>query len=151
ERIDSALVSCYFDDRRSIWQQPIDRNVFGLLERFGDAELAAMIAPRTLVIEAACAPEITIPGEGGAPATLSSPPLHRVVRETEPAMSLTARIHGSHASTALVTSGDDGQGAFGSREALARFLDPHVGNRTVHVSGKPPESLAALPDSEARL
>ena len=28
----------------SLWRQPLDRNVFGLLKDFGDAELAAMIA-----------------------------------------------------------------------------------------------------------
>ncbi len=31
-----------------LWQQPIDRNVFGLLEQFGDAELASLIALRKL-------------------------------------------------------------------------------------------------------
>ena len=34
---------------RTSGKQPIDRNVFGLLEQFGDAELASLIAPRTLV------------------------------------------------------------------------------------------------------
>src|SRR4030095_1976581 len=32
-RIDAACVSGYFDDRRRIWEEPIDRNVFGLLEQ----------------------------------------------------------------------------------------------------------------------
>ena len=45
-RIDAVCVSGYFDNRNNIWQEPIDRNVFGLLEQFGDAELASMIAPR---------------------------------------------------------------------------------------------------------
>ncbi len=40
-RIDAVCVSGYFDNRNSIWQQPIDRNVFGLLAQFGDAELTA--------------------------------------------------------------------------------------------------------------
>ncbi len=44
-RIDAVCVSGYFDNRNNIWQEPIDRNVFGLLEQFGDAELASMIAP----------------------------------------------------------------------------------------------------------
>ena len=36
-------MSCYFGNRNHIWEQPIDRNVFGLLEQFGDAELATIV------------------------------------------------------------------------------------------------------------
>jgi dienelactone hydrolase len=74
-RINVVYVSGYFGDRQNIWQQPIDRNVFGLLDEFGDAELAAMIFPRdSLIIEAVKGPEVTIPaGQGGAPARLSGP------------------------------------------------------------------------------
>ena len=67
-RIKSVCVSGYFGNRNDIWQQPIDRNVFGLLEQFGDAELATMICRAILVIEASKAPELTLPSEGGAPA-----------------------------------------------------------------------------------
>jgi dienelactone hydrolase len=52
-RIEACEVSGYFGPRENLWQAPIDRNVFGLLEQFGDAELAAMIAPRTLIVELA--------------------------------------------------------------------------------------------------
>ena len=31
------------------WREPLDRNVFGLLKRFGNAQLEQLIAPRTLV------------------------------------------------------------------------------------------------------
>lgn len=44
-RIKAACVSGYFGERKTLWTEPIDRNVFGLLERFGDAEIASMIAP----------------------------------------------------------------------------------------------------------
>ncbi len=67
-RIDAACVSGYVDDRRNVWREPIDRNVFGLLEQFGDAELAAMVAPRPLIVEAARGPEVVVPpGTGGGP------------------------------------------------------------------------------------
>jgi hypothetical protein len=66
-RITAACVSGYFDDRRKVWTQPVDRNVFGLLEQFGDAEVAAMIAPRSLIIEAARGPEVTLACSNGAP------------------------------------------------------------------------------------
>jgi dienelactone hydrolase len=50
-RIDGALVSGYFNHRSGVWEEPIDRNIWSLLERFGDAEIASLIMPRTLVIE----------------------------------------------------------------------------------------------------
>ncbi len=33
-RIDACCVSGYFGPREKIWEQPLDRNVFGLLEEF---------------------------------------------------------------------------------------------------------------------
>ena len=60
-RIDVTCVSGYFEPRERIWQTPIDRNVFGLLEQFGDAELATLVAPRTLIVEAAEGPQVTLP------------------------------------------------------------------------------------------
>ncbi len=50
-RIDAVLVSGYFNDRQTGWNEPIYRNVFGLLNQFGDAEIATLIAPRGLVVE----------------------------------------------------------------------------------------------------
>src|SRR5690625_2063228 len=37
ERIDAVLVSGYFDDRQQVWEEPVYRNVWGLLSEFGDA------------------------------------------------------------------------------------------------------------------
>src|SRR5262245_4243009 len=71
-RIDAACVCGYFGLREGIWQRPIDRNVFGLLERYGDAELAAMVSPRKLFVEINHRPEVSLPSEGGAPAELTS-------------------------------------------------------------------------------
>jgi cephalosporin-C deacetylase-like acetyl esterase len=51
ERIQATVVSGYFGPREDLWALPIYRNVFGLLREFGDAELARLILPRTLVIE----------------------------------------------------------------------------------------------------
>ncbi|MGI8982285.1 MAG: dienelactone hydrolase family protein [Pirellulaceae bacterium] len=82
-RIDATTVSGYFGPRERIWEQPIDRNVFGLLEQFGDAELATMIAPGTALIQKSLGPKISIPSDGGAPAELvSTTTTHKeVVRE----------------------------------------------------------------------
>jgi cephalosporin-C deacetylase-like acetyl esterase len=51
ERIDCVYSMGYFAPRESLWQEPIERNVFGLLRDFGDAEVAGLIAPRPLVLQ----------------------------------------------------------------------------------------------------
>ena len=58
-RIDGALVSGYFDRRERVWEEPIDRNIWSLLERFSDAGIAALVLPRHLVIEHADVPSFT--------------------------------------------------------------------------------------------
>ncbi len=58
-RIDAALVSGYFDSRENVWAEPIYRNVWSLLERFGDAEIASLILPRALVVEHSLVPTVT--------------------------------------------------------------------------------------------
>ena len=83
ERIGACSVGGYFGTRESLWSQPIDRNVHGLLEQFGDAEIATMIAPRSLIIEASAGPEVSLPSEGGAPAELTSPTLEEVATEIQ--------------------------------------------------------------------
>ena len=55
-RINAILVSGYFDSREDVWSQPIYRNVWSLLKRFGDAEIASLILPRKLIIEHSDAP-----------------------------------------------------------------------------------------------
>jgi dienelactone hydrolase len=56
ERIDKVLVSGYFAPREQLWREPVYRNVWGLLKNFGDAEVAALIAPREVLIEPSRAP-----------------------------------------------------------------------------------------------
>ncbi|MCX6927962.1 MAG: hypothetical protein NT154_32845 [Verrucomicrobia bacterium] len=120
-RIQAVCVSGYFGDRRGIWQQPIDRNVFGLLDQFGDAELASLVHPHRVIVEAAKAPEASYTGKaGGAPAEVVTPPLTEVRREVERAQRL-CRSEGAEASVQLVASGD-GTGPSGSTAAIEKFL-----------------------------
>src|SRR5260370_39610753 len=72
ERIEHAEVSGYFGPRENVWQEPIYRNIWGLLREFGDAELACLIGPRTVAIEGSAfilpAPPTARAGRtGGAP------------------------------------------------------------------------------------
>jgi dienelactone hydrolase len=74
QRIDATAVSGYFGPRDDVWKELADRNVFGLLEQFGDAEIASLIAPRTLIVEAVAGKTITVPpGTGGKPGVISGP------------------------------------------------------------------------------
>jgi dienelactone hydrolase len=55
-------------------EQPIYRNVWSLMQRFGDAELAAMIMPRALIVEWGRYPEVVhSDAQGGAPGKLWRP------------------------------------------------------------------------------
>ncbi|MDP6721933.1 MAG: dienelactone hydrolase family protein, partial [Pirellulaceae bacterium] len=69
-RIDGVCVSGHFGSRQKCWNEPLDRNVFGLLEQFGDAEIASMLATRVLVIDSTPGPDVTLPSEGGGPAAM---------------------------------------------------------------------------------
>ncbi|MCA1686045.1 MAG: dienelactone hydrolase family protein, partial [Planctomycetia bacterium] len=86
-RIDAVGVSGYVDDRQGLWREPIDRNVFGLLEQFGDAEVISLIAPRAVTVEAARGPEVTIKSEGGAgPGRITTPEAEVVRAEMDRAL-----------------------------------------------------------------
>jgi dienelactone hydrolase len=73
-RIKAACVSGYFGASNFRWLQPLDRNVFGLLNHFADGEVAAMVAPRFLAVSHIPGPEVTLPSEGGAPGQLGKIP-----------------------------------------------------------------------------
>ena len=144
-RIDAACVSGYFDCRQNVWQEPIYRNVFGLLEQFGDAELASMIAPRPLIIEAAKGPELVVPpGTGGGPGRLVTPNVESVRREVDRARRLVAGLN-PPPRIELVESGD-GAGPHGCEKALAAFLDALVPGAKLSPLG-PPLHAAPRPDN----
>ncbi len=71
-RIDVTAVAGYFGSRQPAWEQPLDRNVFGLLEYFGHEQLAAMLVTRHFVFIRVDGPAVTLPSEGGAPAKLEN-------------------------------------------------------------------------------
>ncbi len=126
-RIDGALVSGYFQPRENLWQEPIYRNVWALLSEFGDAEVASLIAPRTLVIEAAAAPEVAGPpaakagrSGGAAPGKITTPILEEVRREFQRA-SVSFQKLNLGAKLTLIPS-KEGTGAPGSPPALGAFL-----------------------------
>ena len=152
-RIDATLVGGYFQSRDRLWEEPIDRDVWGLLREYGDAEIAGMIAPRPLVVEAGRSVEIAGPPpetadrRGAAPVgRIVSPSLDAVRAEVEHARRYYAASHAS-ASLQLV-SGNGGPGLTGSDEALDALLKalrvdraarrpPEVGPRDLRVNFDP--------------
>jgi dienelactone hydrolase len=129
-RIDAICVSGYFQPRESIWQQPLDRNVFGLLREFGDAELGSMVAPRSLWIDANTGPELSLSGGGGAPAQLESPKLSEVYAEFKRLQKITMN-------TAPLGLGSptNGKGAYCDQGTVIRFL-AHLGIESDAVQSK---------------
>lgn len=128
QRIDVSLVSGYFQPRENLWQEPIYRDIWGLVQEFGDAELASLIAPRTLIIEASQGPQV----DGPPPVTevhkqaacpngkLIGPALDRVKEECTRARTFFAALKAEN-KLALVISGE-GKGLPGSDAALRSFL-----------------------------
>src|SRR5262245_32119566 len=76
-RIKAVCVSGVLGQLERTRSQPTGRNVFGLLERFGDVELMAMVAPRSLHYELLRNPAVNLPSEGGAPGKLVTPEIPR--------------------------------------------------------------------------
>lgn len=82
-RIDAAWAGGIWGNRDATWREPIERNVFGLLSDFGDAELACMIGPRPLIVETCEGPEHTVSAPGAAPGRLTSPTREEVARAAD--------------------------------------------------------------------
>ena len=112
-RISSAAVSGYFGPRERCWEEPLDRNVFSLLNNFGAAQLTAMIAPRPCVVETADVPQFRFSKSGGAPAALTSPQPAAIEQEARSARESGAQLR-------IINPDDRG---FGSTEWIEQFAD----------------------------
>jgi dienelactone hydrolase len=144
-RIGVTLVSGYFDSRQRLAEEPLYRNVFGLLHEFGDAEIASLIAPRPLLIEHSEAPRIDGPPaarEGrratAAPGRIRTPEFASVRAEHERVCRLCPDRDGFHPSIQLFAGVKGETVGPGSEPALRAFLE---------ALGLPPSSL--LPVSKA--
>ena len=146
-RIQATAISGYFQSRQEIWREPIYRNVWGLLHEFGDAEVASLIAPRPLIIEASRGPEVTGPpphrdGRGGAaPGQLVSPPLNSVKSEFSRAHEFYHQLDSEDA-LSLVSTEDRLPGA---RETLTTLL-AGLGVENARIDGPHASAPAAVDD-----
>lgn len=147
-RIDAAGVSGYFDSRQNLWQEPIDRNVFGLLTEFGDAEIASLVAPRALVVESCAAPSGVIqPGDESAPARLRMPDPDAVRNEVERARALLAGL--DPAALPELVESSHGNGPFGCQAFLEAFLQ-RLAAAPLAPSRREPERRGPGADPAAR-
>ena len=153
-RIQAAAVSGYFQSRQSVWREPIYRNVWGLLHEFGDAEIASLIAPRPLIIEASRGPEVAGPPtprpgrSGAAPGQLVSPPIDSVESEFNRARDLYQQLGNREDALHLISTEDR---LPGSQETLSTLL-AGLGVENAHIDGYLSSVPAAVNDfdNEAR-
>jgi len=89
-RIDLCAVCGYFNERENVWREPIYRNIWSQLTEFGDAEIASLIAPRKLIIDAGTVLEVAGPpavsegrSGGAAPGRIVAPDRAAAKRESE--------------------------------------------------------------------
>ncbi len=156
-RIKATVVSGYFQPRENVWKEPIYRDVWSLVKEFGDAELASMIAPRVLILEACRGPEV----DGPPPVTsehaacacpngkLTTPPLNEVQQEVERARQFFKQLN-AEANLQLIAE-VDAMGSPGSEPALKVFLAALGSKRTgLAAIGPAPEATKQL-DPSSRL
>lgn len=130
ERIDATLVSGYFDSSDDSWAEPIYRNVWRRSLVGGNAEIASLIVPRTLIIE-----HSEFPSVQGHKGEIKTPAIGRVQAEFDKIR------HGEETRPQLI-SGEKGKPVQRwSNESLTAFLaDVPAGG-----SGEPADA-AALTD-----
>ena len=155
-RIQATLVSGYFQSRQDVWKEPVYRDVWALLREFGDAELAGLVAPRALIVEASRGPQVS----GPPPATkeragatpngrLDTPPLESVQMEVERAKPFYAGLNATERLRLIVSR--DGNGSPGSGPALAALLES-LGLKTKPPTlGAPPKDHRDNYDPSVRL
>jgi dienelactone hydrolase len=154
-RIDAALVSGYFQPRERVWEEPIYRNIWALLTEFGDAEIASLVAPRALVVEACAVPAVVGPPPAqemrrnvAAPGKVTTCALAEVQREFERAKRHYNQL-GISNQIVLAVSGD-GTGPSDSGSGIDSFCEKLAINRDRLVSSVPLNLTAAQVNQEER-
>ena len=157
-RIEAVLVSGYFDSRQRLWEEPIYRNVFGLLREFGDAEIASLIAPRALVVEYSEAPRVEGPPKPrtrkpeAAPGKITTPDYATVEAEFERARALLKAGGAEDFDRSNLITGTEGMPTGpGSDRALLAFLNALGGTaEQLRPAGNAPADSRPAFDPAAR-
>jgi dienelactone hydrolase len=110
QRIGVCGVAGYFGPKENIDEQPIYRNVWGLLTEFGDAEVARLLGPSSMLVLVNCTPPAVKgppeakPGRGGAaPGAITPVPGDRWKAEIDRIDSKARLSHIDHGDTLKFT------------------------------------------------
>lgn len=139
-RIHATVVSGYFQPRENLYEEPIYRNLFGLLKTFGDAEIVSLIAPQKLTVEISDHPNIAGPPQPenakntAAPGCIKTPAPEAVETEFNRACNL---IDHADQTIALTHSAS---GHPGSEETLASFFK-HLNIAPHKIASPPPTRI----------
>lgn len=155
-RIQATFVSGYFQPREGVWKEPVYRDVWSLTRIFGDSDLASLIAPRALVVEASQTPKVTGPPEatkeraGATPnGRIETPSVEEVRGEVERARTFFEALkNGSHLQ---FVASNGGTGMPGSDEALQKLLGSLGVKAKLHPSGAPAKDSRTGFDPSIRL
>jgi dienelactone hydrolase len=152
-RIDSACISGYFGPREEIWKEPLDRNVQGLVEQFGDAEICSLIIPRSLIIDSAAGPNVKLPSEGGGPADYVFPKSAAIEVElrrlTDIADKVPLPVKG--VASTKIGAGTETDGAFCNQSICLSFLASLIGVQAgLNTAATMPEKYEPLADPAER-
>jgi dienelactone hydrolase len=88
-RVEAVCLSGSFGGSDRLWNEPLDRNVFGLLDQFGNAEILSMLAPRKVLINHTRTERQEFTGDGGGPAVIEAITLSAGNAEVERTRELT--------------------------------------------------------------
>ncbi len=151
-RVDATLISGYFAPREEIWKEPIYRNIWGLLYEFGDAELASMIAPRSLVVEYSKGPDYTGELNEGKkiepPGRLWTPYFDEIQSEFDRINTLVKPGFGTRK---LIYKSTGARVPFGSEKAVNQFMKMLGHSRPVELSDEIPADNRKNFDPAARM
>ena len=131
----------------TLWEQPVDRTVFGLLRSFGLAELASLVAPRPLAVLEAGWPQFRLTDHGGgAPGGLREPSKEELLEAA--ALLTPERVQALWPSAAA--GGTGGFSRHGTGDTWLAEILPAAGSRTAGRSLAPvAATAAAVPVDEA--
>jgi dienelactone hydrolase len=160
KRIDAVLVSGYFNSRQKVWDEPVYRNVWALLTEFGDAEIASLVAPRTLIVEHSAVKLISdelsdaakkdLKVEGfdytGYKGKIQTPDFKSLQSEFERIDQLTRK---NFQPKSLISKNGEPV-AFGSKEALEKFVQSLGGKQQLAFSNEIPKETRQSFNVEAR-
>lgn len=156
-RIDATVLSGYFQERENSWQEPIYRDVWGFLREFGDAEVASLIAPRALMVEACRGPEVAGPPPAGPDrqnsacpnGRLTTPPLDSVQREVDRARPNFAGLGVAQNLRLVINEG--GRGLPGSDSVLSALLRSLGLSSPLRPPVDPPQGVQQAVDPQRRI